>query len=333
MLHLASSFVPAVVVLRAEGQAVPETVLDRYSDQVEFRVTDAAGLASALPGASALLIWDFFSPALREAWPAADALRWVHVAAAGVDAVLFPALRESSVVVTNARGVFDRPIAEFVAASVLAHAKQLHLSRDLQRERVWRHRETSSLRDRRALVVGTGPIGRASARMLAAIGLSVRGAGRVGRTGDPDFGEVVPSAALVDHVGDVDYLVLAAPLTEATRGLLDATVLAALPRRAHVVNVGRGALVDAPALQEALAEGRIDGASLDVFDDEPLPPDSPWWGLPGVVVSPHLSGDVVGWRDALAEQFADNLERWLAGKELSNEVDKRLGYVPGGGHD
>lgn len=331
-----------VVVLCADGR--PEAgdrprYLDELTDDTEgaprivWRFTDAAGLAGALPGADALLLWDFFSGALADAWEQARHLEWIHVAAAGVDTLLFDELRASDIVVTNARGTFDRPIAEFVAASILAHAKRLHESHDLQQRREWRHRETATLVGKRALVVGTGAIGREIASLLTALGLRVTGAGSRARDGDPDFGAVLASAELahhVEHLGEVDYLVNAAPLTPATRGLIDAGVLGALPPRAHLVNIGRGPTVVEADLLAALTQGRLDGASLDVFETEPLPPDSPLWSTPGVVVSPHLSGDVVGWRDALARQFVDNARRWLAGEPLANVVDKQLGYVATG---
>ncbi|MFD1214757.1 D-2-hydroxyacid dehydrogenase, partial [Arthrobacter sp. GCM10027362] len=152
---------PRVVVLAAENQPRPHN-LERLKARADVVLTDAAGLPAALPGADVLFLWDFFSPALRAAWPRADALRWVHVAAAGVDAVLFDELRASDVAVTNARGVFDAPIAEFVLASVLAHDKQLHLSKSLQRQGLWRHREPARTAGSHALVVGTGGIGRAA---------------------------------------------------------------------------------------------------------------------------------------------------------------------------
>lgn len=306
----------------------PRPDLARIEGRMSVRFTDNAGLADALAGADALLLWDFFSGALREAWRAADALRWVHVAAAGVDTLLFDGLVESDVVVTNARGTFDRPIAEFVLASVLAQAKLLHESHDLQQQRVWRHRETYAVRGQRALVVGTGAIGRETARLLAAVGLEVRGAGRRARADDPDFGEVVESARLAEHAGWADHLVIAAPLTEQTRGLIDRDVLRAMKPGAHLVNIGRGPIVDEDALVEALRSGHLGAASLDVFCTEPLPADHPLWSAPGAVVSAHMSGDVVGWRDTLAEQFLDNAERWLDEEPLLNVVDKRLGYVP-----
>jgi phosphoglycerate dehydrogenase-like enzyme len=269
---------------------------------------------------------------VADVWSHCDRLEWIHVAAAGVDTLLFDGLRESRVTVTNARGVFDRPIAEYVLASVLAHAKRLHESHDLQREAVWRHRETRTVAGARALVVGTGGIGREIARLLRAVGLQVRGAGRTARTNDVDFGDVVASADLVHQVGWCDYLINAVPLTPQTRGLINADVFAALRPSAHLVNVGRGATVVQHELAEALVAGRFDGASLDVFEDEPLPVDSPLWSIPGVVVSAHMSGDVIGWRDVLARQFVANAERWLQGEPLENVVDTALGYVPSRSH-
>lgn len=307
--------------------------LEEIADRVEVRIVDEDGLADGVRGAQAIFLWKFFSSAVRDVWEDCDALTWIHVAAAGVDKLVFPELAASEVVVTNARGTFDRPIAEFVLASVLAHAKLLHESHDLQRRHEWRHREPRRVDGARALVIGTGGIGRASARLLRAAGLDVLGAGRVARTDDPDFGTVVASSELADHVGDVDYLVNAAPLTPATRDLIDRRLLAAVKPGAHLVNVGRGESVVEEDLLDALRSGRLDGASLDVFSTEPLPHGSPLWDAPGVVVSAHMSGDVVGWKDTLARQFVANARRWLAGEPLENVVDTRLGYVPTSSRD
>jgi phosphoglycerate dehydrogenase-like enzyme len=320
---------PVVVVLCESPDQRPRH-LEPLAGRVELRYADAEGLAGAVVDARALFLWDFFSTAVADVWPHCGRLEWIHVAAAGVDTLLFDGLRESSVTVTNARGVFDRPIAEFVLASVLAHAKLLHESRDLQREKVWRHRETRTVVGARALIVGTGAIGRETARLLRAVGLQVRGAGRTARTDDVDFGEVVASADLSRHVGWCDYLVNAAPLVEQTRGLINAEVFAAMRPSAYFINVGRGATVVEADLPEALADKAFDGASLDVFEREPLPADSPLWCLPAVVVSAHMSGDVIGWRDVLARQFVANAERWLAAEPLENVVDTALGYVPAG---
>ncbi len=317
---------PPVAVLCQLDEPLPD--LSQVADRLELRFTDAAGLGEAVSGAKALFLWDFFSSAVRDIWADAGSLEWIHVAAAGVDTLLFDELAESDVVVTNARGVFDRPIAEFVLASILAQLKQLHLSRDLQRERVWRHRETETLGTQRVLVVGTGAIGREIGRVLRSLGVQVRGAGRSARTDDPDFDEIVESERLGEHVGWADHVVVVAPLTDQTRGLVDTAVLGAMRPGAHLVNVGRGPIVDESALLQSLDSGHLAAASLDVFSTEPLPPDNPLWTHPSVVISPHMSGDFVGWRDTLARQFVDNAERWLERLPLVNVVDKRLGFVP-----
>lgn len=285
-------------------------------------VSDADTLAAALPGTEVLLVWDFLSDAVRDAWPAADAgLRWVHTASAGVDRVAFPGLRASEVTLTNSRGVFDLPMAEYVLGLVLAMAKDLPATLAYQDRREWHHRESQLVAGTTAVVVGGGPIGSAIARLLAAVGVTVEQVGRRAAAGRHAFDDL---PRLLPHA---DWLVLAAPLTDATRGMLDATTLAALPRHARVLNVGRGALVVEDDLVAALREGRIAGAALDVVGTEPLPASSPLWSLPGVIVSPHMSGDVVGWRDALAALFAANLARYRAGEPLVNVVDKDLGYV------
>lgn len=319
---------PKLVVLTSPG--APDLPNAREIEALaEVVYADAEQLSDALPGAQALLLWDFFSTALRDAWQSATDLEWIHVAAAGVDSLLFDELRDSDITVTNAHGAFDVPIAEFVLASILAHDKQLHRSKELQRNTEWQHRELQQTAGQRALVVGTGGIGRATARLLRAAGLKVSGAGRTARKRDEDFGTVIASSELAEHVGEVDHLVLIAPLTGATRGLLNGEVLQRMKPSAHVINVGRGALVDEPALIDALREERIAAASLDVFEHEPLPRDHPFWAMPNVHISAHMSGDVIGWRTTLAEQFQDNLGRWLRGETLANQVDKQLGYVRG----
>lgn len=317
---------PKVVILTTEGVTPPRN-LENIRQQAEVVMTDAAGLAGALPGAEVLFLWDFFSTALRDAWPHADSLRWVHVAAAGVDSLLFDELRDSDILVTNAHGAFDASIAEFVLASILAHDKQLHVSRDLQQQKVWKHREVQRTAGQNVLVVGTGGIGRATGRLLKAVGMNVLGAGRTVRSRDADFNEVVSSADLPRRAGWADHLVLIAPLTADTRGILSTEVLRAMKPSAHVVNVGRGALVDEDALVAALRSGEIAAASLDVFHVEPLPASHPFWGMDNVRISAHMSGDVVGWRETLADQFQANLDLWLDNRPLVNQVDKKLGYV------
>lgn len=283
-------------------------------------VTDET-LTAALPGTEVLLVWDFTSTAVRDAWPAADSLRWVHTASAGVDRLTFPALLDSDVVLTNSRGVFDVPMAEYVTGLVIAMAKDLAGTLEAQSRREWRHRESERVGGRTAVVVGSGPIGRATATMLSAVGMTVELVGR--RAGEG----VHAIDALPGLLPRAEWLVLAAPLTDSTRGMLDAAAIRLLPPRARVVNVGRGALIVQDDLVAALREGHLAGAALDVFEREPLPADSPLWDLPGVIVSPHMSGDILGWRDELEALFVANLDRFRAGEPLENVVDKTLGFV------
>lgn len=318
---------PAVLVLEANDPPPGMAAVERLAD---VRHTRAADLAEALPGAEVLFLWDFWSEAVAGAWAHADSLRWVHIASAGVDRLLFPELAESDVVVTNSRGIFDEPIAEYVLGMVLCFAKDLHTTLRFQGDREWRHRETERITGARALVVGTGPIGRAIGRRLTAAGLSVGGIGRTARPADPDLGDVRPWDELYAALAEADYVVLAAPLTDLTRDMIDAAALAAMRPSARLINVGRGGLVDEKALVEALEEGRIAGAALDVFATEPLADSSPLWTLPNVIVSPHMSGDAKGWRERLVELFADNLARYREGHTLRNVVDKHLGYVSEG---
>ncbi|MDI9929864.1 D-2-hydroxyacid dehydrogenase [Rhodococcus sp. IEGM 1354] len=315
---------PTLVVLHAGD--LPDG-LESVEEVAVVRYATADTLADAVDGADALLLWDFFSPAVRSAWPRCDSLKWIHIAAAGVDSLMFDELVESDVVVTNSRGVFDRPIAEFVLAQILAFAKDSERSRALQHSKIWQHRETERIDGAHAMIVGTGAIGRAIASLLSAVGMSVSGVGRTAREGDRDFGTVYASDDLAVQVARVDYLVLVAPLTEQTRGLVDASVLAAMKPGARVINVGRGELLDTDALLTHLASGHLAGAALDVFETEPLPTDHPLWAAENVVITPHMSGDASGWKSRLADVFVDNAQRYFRGEQLHNVVDKRLGFV------
>ncbi|MEU6195122.1 D-2-hydroxyacid dehydrogenase [Streptomyces sp. NPDC047061] len=312
--------VPTLLVLDAD----PPPRLGRLTGRARIVHTDAAGLAARLPTADVLLVWDFTSQAVREAWPGEGRRpRWVHTASAGVDHLMCPELAASDTVVTNARGVFDAPIAEYVAALVLAIAKDLPRTLDLQRERTWRHREARRVAGTRACVVGSGPVGRAIVRTLKALGVTTALVGRVPRTGihGPDDLDRLMSRA--------DWVIAAAPLTEQTYGMFDAHRFGVMQPSACFINVGRGRLVDEEALVRALTRRWIAAAALDVLATEPLPADSPLWDVPGLVLSPHMSGDTVGRRDELGTQFVELYERWAAGRSLLNVVDKKRGYVPG----
>jgi phosphoglycerate dehydrogenase-like enzyme len=314
------------VVTVQHGESIPARLTELNTD-AELRMAPSARLADALPGADVLFVYDCSSSALKSAWPAADSLRWVHVAAVGVDAVLFDELIDSEVVVTNSRGIFERPIAEYVLGQILAFAKDFHRSARAQQAQLWQHFESEPIAGATVTIVGAGPVGRAIAHLLRGAGMHVRGVGRTSRV-DGDFGEI--TNRLPAAVADADYVVLAAPLTAQTRGMVDADVLAAMPSRSRLINVGRGELVLTDALVAALQAGRIAGAALDVVDPEPLPPGHPVWTCPNVVLTPHNSGDVHGWTGELQRQFIANFRRYRSGRPLHNVVDKHRGYVSTG---
>ena len=208
---------PVLVVLHKDD--LPDCI-PFIEERAEVRYTRVDGLAEAIRGAEILLLWDYFSPAVKEVWAHAESLKWIHVAAAGVDKLLFDGLVESGVVVTNSRGIFDRPIAEFVLASILAMAKDIPGSLRRQQRSQWEHRETERIDGASALIVGTGSIGRETARLLTAVGMQVEGVGRTGRTGDADFGTVHASDRLASVVGDHDFVVLIAPLTSSRKSVV-----------------------------------------------------------------------------------------------------------------
>lgn len=298
------------------------------SARAEIRYTDDAGLHDALEGADILFLYNFQSDELSRVWHAAGSLKWLHIAAAGVDPVMFPEIRDSEVTITNSRGVFDGAIAEYVLAQILSFAKDLQGSFRLQQAHIWQHRESERIAGRTALIVGTGPIGRATARLLRAVGMKVSGSGRRARGNDPDFGTITATETLPEQLADADYVIAAAPLTELTRHMFHNATFAAMKPSARFINVGRAGLVRTEDLVSALESGTIAGAALDVFDTEPLPSDNPLWSVPNVSITPHNSGDFAGWREALVTVFTDNFERWMAGRPLENIIDKQLGYVP-----
>ena len=259
-------------------------------------------------------------------WDAAKGLRWIQTASAGVDRLLFPELVESDVVVTNARGVFDEPIAEWVLAAILVFSTELANSvRDTVAHR-WKHRTTERAEGRRLLVVGPGPIGRASGRLARAIGMQVEAVGTREREPEEPFERIRGPESFSEALGEADYVLDAMPLTAQTHHRFNGEAFAAMKPSARFLNVGRGGTVDTGALVDALRTGAIAGAALDVFEEEPLPEDHPLWSFPNVIVSPHMAGDVDDWEERVMDVFLDNLARFVDGRPLRNVIDKERGF-------
>jgi phosphoglycerate dehydrogenase-like enzyme len=320
---------PVLVVQGASSiDEVPR--LAELENDVEIRLaTSTDELRSALPGAEAMLGWNFRADSLRQAWDRAGDLRWIHWGGAGVDAAMFAELRQSDIVLTNARGVFDQPMAEWVLGMILCFAKRFPQTLEFQAKHEWNYRLSESVAGKRALVVGVGSIGRAVGRLLQAAGMKVDAVGRSARDGGADFDYIHAVADLHAQLPLADYVVLITPLTDDTRNLFGAAEFAVMASHARFINIGRGALVVEAELLRALHDGQIAGAALDVFVEEPLPADSPFWSAPNCLVSPHMSGDYVEFEAAMADQFMDNWARFIAGEPFPNVVDKTLGFVSG----
>lgn len=314
-----------ITVLLAEDEAdLPG--LEGLDDQARVHQQHGdEGLAEALRETDVLVVTDFRTDTLEAAWPDPCPIRWVHATSAGVDALMIPPLRNGDIPVTNAAGIFDRGIAEYVLGAVLLFAKDTLGNLAYQRHHHWQHRETALVRGSRVLVVGAGSVGREVATLLGALGMEVIGTARRARQ-DPAFRRVHRQQDLPALLGDADYVVITAPLTDDTRGLFDRRHFGLMKPGAVLINVGRGAIVRTDALLAALAGGRLAGAALDVFEEEPLAPDHPLWDTPNVMLSAHMAGDFIGWRRALGDQFVSNFQRWRQDRPLINPVDTQRGY-------
>ena len=265
----------------------------------------------------------------------APELRWVHSAAAGVGSTLFPAMLERDVLLTNSAGIHAVPIAEYVVGGILHFTRGFDIALAQQRAGVWNkepfvsaHTRLRELGESVALLLGTGGIGQAIAHRLTALGCTVVGVRRRPHLGrPPGFARVVGVEELDAELPAANLLIVAAPQTSDTRGLIGAQRLSALPGDAVVVNVARGGLLDEYALATALASGRLRGAVLDVFAEEPLAPTSPLWQLESVLLTPHVSAvsPRAFWERELS-LFLENWERYVRDEPLRNVVDKRAGY-------
>lgn len=261
----------------------------------------------------------FFS-AVRKA----PGLKWLHVFNAGVDHPIYAEMLARGVRLTTSSGSTAEPIAQTAIAGLLMLARNVPHWLESQRKRVWNPMRTPDvprdLREQTVLVLGLGSIGREIARLARALGLHVIGVRRSADKPDDPVDELHPPPRLPELLPRTDWLIIACPLTAETRGLITADLLARLPRGARVINIARGEVVVESALVAALESGHLAGAYLDVFEKEPLPPDSPLWNLPNVLITPHDSAAAAGNDARVCEIFLDNLRRWARGEPLVNEV-------------
>jgi phosphoglycerate dehydrogenase-like enzyme len=263
---------------------------------------------------------------------AAPRLRWVQLAGDGIDYLHGAPILTSDVVITNAR-LFAAPIAEYAIATMVMLTRMLPRAlREFQDERRWPRDHWSEyagseLAGRTLAILGHGSIGRQLARVAQAMDMTVIGTRRT--TTEPTFEdgvEVFPPSSQPEVIARADFVVVCLPLTSETEGTIGETELRMMKRSAYLIAVGRGRVIDEAALLRCLREGWIAGAALDVFAQRPLPPDSPMFDLPNVILTPHMSGISANYYERLITLFCDNLRRYLAGEPLLSLVDKEKGY-------
>jgi phosphoglycerate dehydrogenase-like enzyme len=269
----------------------------------------------------------FDAKALRQVVEASPKLRWIHNGMTGMDNVLYPELVRSDVVVTNGSGAHRHALAETVAGMMLAWAKHFREHLSEQQQHRWQHRQHGTLREKTVLIVGLGSVGETIARLCHCFGMRVIGLKRH-PAGELPVGvdQLAGPAQLHEVLPGTDYVVIAAVLTEETRGMIGERELRLMPASAYLINIARGPIVDEQALIRALQKKWIAGASLDVFEEEPLPETSPLWALPNVLVTPHNAA----WSEHVQAEvlgiFYENFQRFVEGRPLLNIVDKRAGY-------
>jgi phosphoglycerate dehydrogenase-like enzyme len=266
-------------------------------------------------------------PGLRRLLPQMPRLRWIHAMGAGVDGDLAPEVVQSDVVLTRTRGLHLIPVSEWVMMLLLAASKRLPELVLAQQRHEWCKVDVpSSLVGRTIGIVGYGEIGQAVAQRARGFGFRVIGTRRRPKPA-PELDALYPLDQLDRLLGEADYVVLATPLTPETRGMIGEPQLRAMRRGAWLINIGRGEVIQDDALIHALREGWIAGAALDVFEQEPLPPDHPLWDAPNIIITPHKAGiSHPAFAEETLQQFVDNLGRYVRGEPLLNQVDKLAGY-------
>jgi len=320
---------PSVIVL-AEGTEPRLSMLDELRTSVEFAIGDSLdSFKGAAAAAEVIFNWSGSLALFRDVFLKCPRLRWVHSRSVGLERTLFPELVAGNVTLTNGTGVFSASLGEFAVAAILYFAKDFRRMIRNQMAGAWEIFDVEMVSGTTLGVVGFGDIGRAAASRARALGMKVLGVKRsvsAADKPDPLVERMYATAELKQVLPLCDYVLVATPLTAETRGLLGQAELDTMKKTAVIINVGRGPVIDETALIRALSERRIRGAALDVFDEEPLPANHPFYKLENVLLSPHCADHTPDWLDNSMRLFIEQLKRFLRGEPLLNIVDKELGY-------
>jgi phosphoglycerate dehydrogenase-like enzyme len=319
----------AITLLVLADPATPElAMLEALPDTTTIAVGSTPEAFERTAARADVILNEADAHVLEQVWRMAPRVRWVHSLSAGLDGMLFPALVESPVPLTNARGVFSDALGEFAIGAVLYFAKDIRRLIRSQMAGVWDPFDVAEIRGQSLGIVGYGDVGRAVASRAHALGMKVfalRRRPELSRE-DPCIERMFGPDQKHQMLAQSDYVVVTLPLTPESRGLIGERELVSMKPGSVLINIGRGPVVDEAALIQALKRKRIRGAALDVFDVEPLPPGHPFYRLDNVLLSPHSADNTAGWKKRSMQVFLENFERFQRGEPLVNVVNKQLGY-------
>ena len=288
--------------------------------------TDMDHIADQISDAEILVAWGMDN--IQPFYAQAGKLRWIHALTAGVESIIFPETQNSSVLISNSKGIHGIPMAEHVLGLMLSFSRRLNLFYRQQAQHLWKRPAIQDLHEingKTLAIVGLGSIGHEIAKKAKAMDMHVIAAKRE-MTQEPFVDRLYRPEQLLEMLSQADFVVVTLPLTDATRNLFGREQFAAMKPTAYFINVSRGGVVQEDQLVAALKENTIAGAGLDVFVQEPLPESSPFWDLPNVIVTPHLSAISPVYLDRALQLFAKNLAHYLEGTPLPTLIDKERGY-------
>ncbi len=318
---------PRVLVLSNVPDPAVDLQLSFLAGLPHIHVQSPADLTEEAKQAEAILHWAGPREMLQTAFLTCPSVRWVHSRSAGLDGVLFPELVESATPLTNGSGVFSQSLGEFGLTMILYFAKDLRRMLRNQAACNWDQFDVEEIAGQTVGIVGYGDIGRAVASRAHAMGMRVLALKRhAPASPDPLIARFYALSQLGELLALSDYVVVAAPLTRDTHHMISDAAFEAMKLNAVVINLGRGPVIDQAALLRALEAGRIKGAGLDVFEEEPIPPDDPIWRFENVLVSPHCADHTKDWLNDAMRFFLEQYERFSKGEPLKNVVEKHLGY-------
>ena len=317
------------------ANALKIVVLNRLADRhvaaiknampdAEIIISDEEHAAEYMPDTNILVTWGTFDA--RPLYLRAPNLKWIHALSAGVEGLLFPEIQASETLLTNSKGIHGIPVSEHVFAMILGFTRSLNIFLRQQDQKIWGRRvPTEEIHEKTIAIVGLGSIGREIAKKAKGFGLNVVATKRT-MTNEIFVDKLYPADQLPEILAIADFVVVALPLLEETKEMFQLEQFRTMKKSAYFINIARGALVKEADLITALSEGTIKGAGLDVFEEEPLPDNSPLWEMPNVIITPHIAAFSPLYLDRAVKLFADNLTRFVQNRELLNAVDKNKGY-------